>query len=214
MSRGAARLKHAGARHKLLEAAITVIRAKGYEAASVDELCAEAGVAKGSFFYHFESKEALAVATANYWSETTSAYWASAPYHIVKDPLDRLLAYVAFRKAAMAGTVREFSCLAGMMVQEVYETSAAIREACNASIAGHARTIEVDIADAIERYGVSDGITAKSLAIHIQVIVQGTIVLAKAGGDLAAAVDSLDHLQRYLTMVFQKNGRQVEPTTA
>jgi len=36
------------ARTKLLEAALSVIRAKGYSATSVDELCAAAGVTKGA----------------------------------------------------------------------------------------------------------------------------------------------------------------------
>src|SRR5580698_7393668 len=62
----------APAREKLLDAAFAVIREKGYAAATVDELCARAGVAKGSFFHHFKEKEALAVAAANHWSETTA----------------------------------------------------------------------------------------------------------------------------------------------
>jgi TetR/AcrR family transcriptional regulator, transcriptional repressor for nem operon len=40
-----------------------------------------AGVTKGAFFHHFESKEALGVAAAAYWAETTSALFATAPYH-------------------------------------------------------------------------------------------------------------------------------------
>src|SRR5512136_66209 len=71
----------AAARRKLLEAALSVIRAKGYEATTVDDLCAEAGVAKGSFFHHFKTKEALGIAAAEYWSEVTSALFEAAPYH-------------------------------------------------------------------------------------------------------------------------------------
>ena len=53
-----------GARSKLLDAAISVIREKGYAATSVDELCARAGVTKGAFFHHFPTKDSLAVAAA------------------------------------------------------------------------------------------------------------------------------------------------------
>jgi TetR/AcrR family transcriptional repressor of nem operon len=38
------------ARDKLLEAAQELMLAKGYEATSVDEICAAAGPTKGSFF--------------------------------------------------------------------------------------------------------------------------------------------------------------------
>src|SRR5215469_14690648 len=128
----------APARKKLLDAAFAVIREKGYVATTVDELCARAGAAKGSFFHHFKDKEALAVAAAEHWSETTGAFFAAAPYHRPKDPLDRVLGYIDFRRAMLKGEVSEFTCLAGTMVQEVYETNPAIRDACAASIKGHA----------------------------------------------------------------------------
>jgi AcrR family transcriptional regulator len=50
-----------GNREKLLDAACTAFGAKGYEATSVDELLAVAGVSPSNFYYHFDSKEALAL---------------------------------------------------------------------------------------------------------------------------------------------------------
>ena len=111
----------ATARQKLLDAALSLIRAKGYEATTVDDLCAAAGVTKGAFFHHFASKETLAVAAAEYWSETTGAFFAAAPYHRHTDPLQRVLGYIDFRKAILTGKVPEFTCLVGTMVQEVYK---------------------------------------------------------------------------------------------
>ena len=74
------------ARTKILGSALAVLRGKGYAATSVDDLCAAAGVTKGAFFHHFKSKEDLAVAAADYWSETTAAFFASAPYHAPRRP--------------------------------------------------------------------------------------------------------------------------------
>ena len=122
----------APARQKLLEAALALIREKGYASTTVDDLCAKARVAKGSFFHHFKEKEALAVAAADYWSEATGAFFAAAPYHRHKDPLDRVLGYIDFRKSILKGEVAEFTCLVGTMVQEVYESHPAIRAACDA----------------------------------------------------------------------------------
>jgi TetR/AcrR family transcriptional repressor of nem operon len=84
-----------GARPKLLAAALSVIRTKGYSATSVDELCAAAGVTKGAFFHHFKSKDELGVAAADHWTETTGARFAAAPYHDHATPLDRILGYLA-----------------------------------------------------------------------------------------------------------------------
>ena len=52
------------ARVALLDAALSEILARGYSATTVDDLCRAAGVTKGAFFHHFDSKEALAVAAA------------------------------------------------------------------------------------------------------------------------------------------------------
>lgn len=190
------------ARLKLLEAGLSVIRAKGYAAATVDELCAGAGVTKGAFFHHFKSKDEFGVAAADHWSETTSAMFAAASYHDHADPLTRVLGYIALRKSLLQGGVPDFSCLVGTMVQEAYETSPAIRDACARSIFGHAATLEADIDAAMRERGLRGEWTAKSLALHTQAVLQGAFILAKATGGAAVAADSIDHLTRYLELLF------------
>jgi len=190
------------ARTRLLEAARDVIRAQGYAATSVDDLCRAAGVTKGAFFHHFDSKEALGVAAADFWTETTSAMFAAAPYHAPADPLDRVLSYVDFRRELIAGSPAEFTCLVGTMVQERYSTSPAIRDACANSIFSHAETLEGDIADAMETHGIAGDWTAASLARHTQAVLQGAFILAKAGNDPDLALESIDHLRRYIELLF------------
>jgi TetR/AcrR family transcriptional repressor of nem operon len=204
----------ATARQKLLDAALSLIRTRGYEATTVDDLCAAAGVTKGAFFHHFNSKESLAVAAAEYWSETTSAFFAAASYHRHADPLQRLLGYIDCRKAILTGKVPEFTCLVGTMVQEVYESSPAIRDACDASISGHAATLEPDIAEAMARYRVRAECTARSLALHTQAVLQGAYVLAKAKGNAAIAAESIDHLRRYVVQLFGADRAAANKTTS
>lgn len=190
------------ARSRLLEAARDLIRAKGYAATTVDDLCRAAGVTKGAFFHHFENKEALGVAAAEYWAETTSALFEQAPYHRHDDPYERLLAYLDFRRSLIAGDIFEFTCLVGTMTQEVFDSSPAIRDACAASILGHAATLEADIAKAMHSRHIEAEWSPASLARHTQAVLQGGFILAKATGDPAAALESIDHLERYLRHLF------------
>jgi TetR/AcrR family transcriptional regulator, transcriptional repressor for nem operon len=192
------------ARTRLLEAARDVIRAKGFAATSVDDLCKAAGVTKGAFFHHFENKEALGVAAAAHWAETTSAFFANAPYHHHDDPLDRLLGYVEFRKSIIEGDLAEFTCLVGTMTQEAYGSHPAIRDACAASIFGHAATLEPNIDAAMKTHRIRADWTPASLARHTQAVLQGAFILAKATGDRAVALESVDHLKRYLTLLFSQ----------
>lgn len=192
------------ARTRLLEAARDEIRRRGFAATTVDELCRAAGVTKGAFFHHFESKEALGVAAAEHWASTTSDLFAAAPYHEPADPLERVLAYIDFRRSLIDGDPAEFTCLVGTMTQEVFDTHPAIREACRASIFGHAATLEPDIAAAIEARGMKPEWTAASLAAHMQAVLQGAFILAKATGDRAVALETIDHPERYVRLLFSQ----------
>ncbi|MEO5621402.1 MAG: TetR/AcrR family transcriptional regulator [Cypionkella sp.] len=187
---------------RLLDAALSVVRAKGYTATRIEDLCAEAGVTKGSFFHHFTSKDDLMLAAVAHWDEVTGGLFAQAPYHDIADPLDRLLAYLDFRKDLLIGDLPDFTCFAGMITQEAYETKPQIVAACARSISGHAKTLEADIREAMQTYGIRGDWSAESLALHTQAVLQGAFILAKAKGGAAIAADNIDHLHRYLTLLF------------
>ncbi len=195
-----------GAKTKLLDAALSVIRAQGYSATTVDDICDEAGVTKGAFFHHFKSKEDLAVSAAEHFSSIADGLFSAAPYRSLPDPLDRLLAYVDFRKAILKGELPQFTCLLGTMVQEAYETHARIRQACEKYIGAHAAMLETDIAEAMRQYGVVSDWSAQSLALYTQAVIQGAFILAKAQHGPQVAADCLDHLRRYLQLLFAKQG--------
>lgn len=195
--------KQPTAKDKLLDVALRTIREKGYCATTVDDLCAAAGVTKGAFFHHFDSKEALAVAAAEHWATITGKLFESAPYHDVKDPLERVLAYIDFRRSLIRGKIPEFTCLVGTMVQETYDRNPDIRAACAASIFGHAATLVADIQAVIDEHGIQNiGCTAASLARHTQAVLQGAFILAKASGSADFAIESCDHLKRYFQLLF------------
>lgn len=204
--------KASPARSRLLDAALKLFRARGYTATTVDELCAEAGVTKGAFFHHFTNKEALGVAAAEHWGASTSELFAAAPYHQPADPLQRLLAYIDFRKALLRGTPAEFCCYAGTVVQEMYQASPALRDACAASIHHHAGTLEGDIAAACAQYRLAPEWTPRSLALYTQAVLQGAFVLAKASGEVEVAEQSCDHLKRYFELLFQSAPKQSAAT--
>jgi TetR/AcrR family transcriptional repressor of nem operon len=192
-----------GARENLLDASFVLIRERGYFATTVDDLCARAGVSKGAFFHHFPSKDALAVAALARWSEVSRALFQAAPYHKHRDPLDRLLGYLDFRKALLKREVAEFSCLAGTMVQEAYATHPQIREACDACLSDTAAMLGADIAEAMKLYGVRAKWSAQSLALYVQAVLQGSFILAKAKGGPEVAATSIDHLRRYIELLFK-----------
>ena len=57
-------------RSKIIVSAVKLFSAKGYNIASVDDICADAGISKGAFYHHFKSKQDLFLALLDGWLET------------------------------------------------------------------------------------------------------------------------------------------------
>jgi TetR/AcrR family transcriptional regulator, transcriptional repressor for nem operon len=193
------------ARSKLIDAAHMLVRRQGYAATSVDEICTAAGVTKGAFFHHFPSKEALGVAAAEQWTaRADEMIFTLPPWTRLPDPLDRLLAHIDFRASLIVGPAEGFSCFVGTMVQESFASNDALRRASDASMTAYAERLAEDIAAAIANYGIKGGVTAISLAWHVQAALQGGFILAKAQNDPAIARDTVAHLKHYVEMLFEK----------
>ncbi|MEU3244071.1 TetR/AcrR family transcriptional regulator [Streptomyces sp. NPDC006875] len=118
------------AREKILSTAQTLIELRGYSALGVAEICKAAGVPKGSFYYFFDSKEALALAVIDeHWTGQRQAWGRILESD--EEPLRRLyLLFEATEAAQLAGqescgTVS--GCLFGNLTLEMSNHTEAIR---------------------------------------------------------------------------------------
>src|SRR5690349_13852347 len=62
-----------GSRDKILECARELFYHVGYQATSIDDILTRCGVVKSNFYYHFKTKEALALAVLESWVEEQEA---------------------------------------------------------------------------------------------------------------------------------------------
>ncbi len=195
---------------KLLDAALHVIRSKGYAATTVDDICHQAGVTKGSFFHHFKSKDDLALAAVAHWRAMTEGFFAEAPYHQPEDPLDRLLGYVDFRAAILTGELPDYTCLLGTLVQETYDTHPTIRTACEQALSSHIAELSRDVEAAKERYAPTAAWSADSVGTFMQAVLQGAFIFAKAKQGPEVAAECIAHLRRYLQILFNRTDPEIK----
>ena len=121
----------AATRRKLVEATVQLILQQGFTATTVDAICAAAGVTKGSFFHHFENKEALGLAAADWWGEMGTALYAAAWQEADLDPLEQLHRFFDIMSGFTERPDGPCVCVVGMLSQETAGTHPNFRESCS-----------------------------------------------------------------------------------
>jgi TetR/AcrR family transcriptional repressor of nem operon len=190
-------------KQKLLDAAQELMLAKGYTATSVDEICATAGLTKGSFFHYFEGKEQLGRLAAERFYTSWHQVSQAALFRQKKDPLHRVFGFVDFfiemsRAPAWKG------CLLGTFIQELSESHPQIRAVCAARLDELADSFRQDLEEAKAKYAPRARWNPRSLAEHLIAVAQGAIILAKAKQDRKAFEESLGHFKEYLKRLFER----------
>ncbi|MGW1916386.1 TetR/AcrR family transcriptional regulator [Streptomyces sp. NPDC002076] len=169
------------AKEKILTAAQSLIELRGYSALGVAEICKAAGVPKGSFYYFFESKEALALAVLDEHWQAQRNDWARA-LHNDAEPLSRLRRLFQETEAELragqqsCGTVS--GCMFGNLTLELSNQTEPIRERLQQIFEAQVAMVEKVVAEALERGEVTVGDTREA-ARSVVAQLEGQVLFAK-----------------------------------
>ena len=152
-------------RKKLFRVAVALFGKHGYQATTVDAIAAEAGVAKGTFFFHFPSKDA--VITELVRIQTQAAREARAQK---KSPVDKLRATVMTlgQHGALSRTLSRAVLNATLESQDVGGEAAALFDELFAEMTSDAR--------AAKRAGLLGPVDADTLAASLIASYLGALV--------------------------------------
>ncbi|MEV6167859.1 TetR/AcrR family transcriptional regulator [Streptomyces sp. NPDC051954] len=169
------------AREKILGAAQSLIELRGYSALGVAEICKAAGVPKGSFYYFFESKEALALAVIDeQWAEQKRT-WT----HILTgetEPLTRLRllfeATEAGQRAGQQSCGTVSGCLFGNLTLELSNHTEAIRGRLQEIFDAQVDMVDSVVVEALARDEVTVSDTREA-ARSVVAQLEGQVLFAK-----------------------------------
>ena len=186
-------------REQLLSAGLVTLHRVGFNATSVQDITDAAGVPKGSFYNHFESKEALGAEAVRAYVERNAARLDA-----LRDPnvpaLLRLRQYFVGLNELFGRNGSMSGCLLGNFGAELSGQSALIRECVGGAFEQQTRALAVAIAEAQKAGEISNDIPPKSLASFLINSWQGAVMRAKVERDRAPLDLFLDvTLARLLT---------------
>jgi TetR/AcrR family transcriptional repressor of nem operon len=187
------------AKDKLLDAAQALMLSKGYPATTVDEICAEAGVSKGSFYHFFKSKEELGIAVLENYFQKGSQRLADGPYLDIEDPLERVFGFLDYI-AEIAEEMWGHGCLLGTFALDLAETNPDLHGRVSEAFTNVAKDIAGNF-EPVAEIGAGAELSGEELAEQFLAVLEGAIVLAKAHRDWDRVPRALDNFRRYLSLL-------------
>lgn len=186
--------------NQLLDAGRELFLTHGYNATGIQQITDLAGVPKGSFYNHFESKEAFAASIIDLYAEELRKNWVDIMSSAPAGPLD------AIRHAFMQLIARHESdacwkgCLVGNFAAEMAEASELCRQRLAAAMQGWRFALAKLVREAQEAGEIRRDMDAAVLAALIWDMWEGAILRMKVEQSTAPLRDStnivLNHLLR------------------
>lgn len=195
-------------KRKLVDAGVKLMRARGFNATTVDNICDAAGVTKGGFFHYFKSKDDVAKAAVTRFYEVKATDFQDAPFRKLTDPLDRVFGRLDFvRESVGDGKRLTKGCLIGMLAQELSFTNTELRSACRDTFSRIAKDFETDLAEAKAVHTPKAKFDPKNVAMLYVSIVQGSLMLAKASASNNILLENIEQFRSYLQSLFGQSRR-------
>jgi TetR/AcrR family transcriptional regulator, transcriptional repressor for nem operon len=189
-------------RAALIEYGTQLMLRSGYAGTGLTELLQAAGVPKGSFYNHFESKEAFGVELVHHYYAWHDGLLALLLVQSDRSPLERLRSYFErLLQRAVDASPEARGCLMGMLALEMAGSSEPLR----ATVSDAFRRWQARIAELLRQAQVAGELAPEldpqPLAAMLVEGWEGALMRARASRDLDALRDSLDLLFSRLPVV-------------
>lgn len=189
-------MPQASVRERLIEAGVEMLYRAGFNGSGVQDITDLAGVPKGSFYNHFESKEALALAALErHWTQGSQR--RAILYDESVAPLERLRRYFNLLGEALAARGYARGCFFGNFSLELADQSPAVRDRLSTVFSAWTAAVEHCIRDGQETGAIRRDLDADVLASFLVSAWEGAVLRAKVDKDGKA-------LEQFMTMTFSK----------
>lgn len=179
-------------RSNLLRVGVDLLHAEGYNATGIKEIVDAASVPKGSFYNHFESKEAFGaeVVDSYFWSSWPELESALTDPEV--PPLERLRRYFISRRDMFRAGEFTRGCMLGNMSLEVADHSARVRDRLAAHFETWAELFERCIVEAKQTGAIKNPANPAPLARFVLNSWEGALLRMRVDKSTAPLDDFIE----------------------
>lgn len=197
-------------RNKILDAAEALVFSRGYGATSVDAVIEHARISKGTFFYHFKTKQDLAKALVERFYQRDMDIFSKLmgrARELSTDPLQQFVLFVGLLEDWTRTLPSDHpGCLFAAFLYQNESLEKQVTDACSAGLVGWRQELGAQIREISKVYSSHMPVDANTLADVFMSVLQGAFIFSRATRDPKVIASHLTHFRNYLNLLFERKG--------
>jgi len=200
-------VKGQATKNKLMDIAEKLILNNGFSAMSIDEVIKDAGITKGGFFYHFDSKNALAYSLLQRYREMEAFIFSGLfkrSEELTSDPLQQMLVFVKLFAEMMADMDELHpGCLVASITYESQQVNQQVKNITAEIVLDWRNLFREKINKINLVYPPNADVSSDDLADMLSTIVEGGIIISRALNDSSILVKQLLEYRSYIELLYK-----------
>ena len=194
------------ARDRIVEAAMELFGAKGYNSTSVADILSRTQLNSGSLYHAFPGKQDILIAVLERYRDGLYPMLIDPAWREEPDPIERIFALLARYRWMILETECSYGCPIGSLALELHEADPPVRELLAVNFAGWVGAIERCLADAGDR--LPPGLDRRALAEFVLTTMEGGVMQARTHRDVSHFDRGVAMLRDHFAMLFARAERE------
>ena len=188
-------------KERIVLSAMKLFHDKGYNATGMADILRAAEVGSGSFYYFFESKEAVLLAVLDNYVELLHPMVMQPAFQLSDDPIERIFVVLDRYRTAILESQFNFGCPIGNLALEVAADKPAVAEKIALNFSNWCKAIESCLNAARDRLPAD--LDMHAMSRFILTVMEGGVMQARAHKSIEPYDVSVRQLRDYFNRLIQ-----------
>ena len=194
------------ARDRIIEAAMELFSAKGYNSTSIADILSRTQLNSGSLYHAFPGKQDILIAVLERYRDGLYPMLVEPAWRDIDDPIERIFALLAKYRWLILETECTYGCPIGSLALELHEADPAVRRLLADNFAGWVGAIERCLGDAGDRLPAD--LDRRALAEFVLTTMEGGVMQARTHRDVAHFDRGVAMLRDHFEMLLARAKRE------